>query len=82
MILDLYGTNHNPRIWDYPEVIRPERFHGWDGRPFTIIPRAGRAGPLVPRQGAEAVVRRSSVPVLLICATPPAPGVSVSGSSQ
>ncbi len=31
---------------------------------------------------AEAVVRCASVPVLLIRATPPAPGVSASGSSQ
>jgi hypothetical protein len=51
VILDLYGTNHDPRIWDHPELFRPERFHGWDGRLFTFIPRAGRAGPLVPRQG-------------------------------
>lgn len=28
VILDLYGTNHDRRIWDQPEAFRPERFLG------------------------------------------------------
>lgn len=39
--LDLYGTNHNARIWKEPEAFRPERFLGWDGDPYSLIPHGG-----------------------------------------
>ncbi len=41
VLLDLYGTNHDPRLWDQPESFRPSRFRGWDGNPFTLIPQGG-----------------------------------------
>jgi fatty-acid peroxygenase len=41
VLLDLYGTNHDPRIWEAPDRFRPERFVGWDGDPFTLIPQGG-----------------------------------------
>lgn len=41
VILDLYGTNHDPRIWDHPGVFRPERFSSWDGSPYNFIPNGG-----------------------------------------
>lgn len=40
-LLDLYGTNHDPKIWDNPEVFHPERFHDWEGGPFGFIPQGG-----------------------------------------
>ena len=40
-ILDIYGTNHDARIWDEPEVFRPERFRQWDGSAFNFIPQGG-----------------------------------------
>jgi fatty-acid peroxygenase len=39
VILDLYGTNHDPRLWDEPEQFRPERFRGWPDNPYTLIPQ-------------------------------------------
>jgi fatty-acid peroxygenase len=41
MLLDLYGTDHDGRIWEDPETFRPERFHQWDKNLFTLIPQGG-----------------------------------------
>ncbi|MEW6613269.1 MAG: cytochrome P450 [Pseudomonadota bacterium] len=41
VLLDLYGTNHDPRQWDHPEQFRPERFRHWDGGAFNFIPQGG-----------------------------------------
>ncbi|HEX2949188.1 MAG TPA: cytochrome P450, partial [Armatimonadota bacterium] len=41
VILDLYGTNHDPRIWGDPEVFRPERFRDWNHSPFNFFPQGG-----------------------------------------
>jgi len=40
-VLDLYGTDHDGRLWDDPEAFRPERFLGWSGNAFTMIPQGG-----------------------------------------
>lgn len=41
VILDLYGTNRDARIWEIPNSFRPERFMGWEGNPYTLIPQGG-----------------------------------------
>lgn len=41
VILDLYGTNRDSRLWEQPEMFRPERFRTWDGSPFNFIPQGG-----------------------------------------
>jgi len=41
VLLDLYGTNHDPRSWADPGQFRPERFAGWDGDPYSFIPQGG-----------------------------------------
>ncbi|WP_019142768.1 cytochrome P450 [Noviherbaspirillum massiliense] len=41
VFLDMYGTNHDARIWDEPETFRPERFRHWDQSPFNFIPQGG-----------------------------------------
>ncbi|HEU5140876.1 MAG TPA: cytochrome P450 [Bacillales bacterium] len=40
-LLDLYGTNHDPDIWDNPDVFNPGRFDDWEGSPFGFIPQGG-----------------------------------------
>jgi len=39
VLLDLYGTNRDPRTWSEPERFRPERFAAWDGSAFSFIPQ-------------------------------------------
>jgi fatty-acid peroxygenase len=41
VLLDLFGTNRDPRIWDEPTAFRPERFRTWTGDPFRLIPQGG-----------------------------------------
>ncbi|MCC4300087.1 cytochrome P450 [Aurantimonas coralicida] len=41
VILDMYGTNHDVRIWAEPDTFRPERFRDWDGSAFNFIPQGG-----------------------------------------
>lgn len=41
VLLDIYGTNHDPRLWDKPDDFRPERFKDWQGSPFDFIPQGG-----------------------------------------
>ncbi|MCJ8008715.1 cytochrome P450 [Lederbergia wuyishanensis] len=40
-LLDLYGTNHDPTIWDNPGLFNPDRFSEWEGSPFSFIPQGG-----------------------------------------
>jgi fatty-acid peroxygenase len=41
VLLDLYGTNHHPQLWDDPEDFRPERFARRDTTGFDLIPQGG-----------------------------------------
>jgi fatty-acid peroxygenase len=40
-LLDLYGTNHDARLWDEPWTFRPARFDAHDIDPFALIPQGG-----------------------------------------
>ncbi|MGB3307737.1 MAG: cytochrome P450 [Thermomicrobiales bacterium] len=40
-LLDLYGTNHDPAVWDKPNTFDPEHFRHWDGSPYNFIPQGG-----------------------------------------
>jgi fatty-acid peroxygenase len=41
VLLDVYGTHHDPQIWAAPEEFRPERFAGWNGDSFGFIAQGG-----------------------------------------
>ncbi len=41
VLLDLYGTNRDPRLWDKPEAFRPGRFRQWQGDAYSFIPQGG-----------------------------------------
>ena len=40
-LLDIYGTNHDPNLWNNPEIFDPNRFANWDNNPFSFIPQGG-----------------------------------------
>ena len=40
-LLDIYGTNRDPRLWAEPDAFRPERFRAWNGSAFNFIPQDG-----------------------------------------
>lgn len=41
VLLDIYGTNHDPRLWEKPDEFWPERFTDWKDSPFDLIPQGG-----------------------------------------
>jgi fatty-acid peroxygenase len=41
VLLDIYGMNHDPLIWEKPDEFNPERFKGWQGSLFDFIPQGG-----------------------------------------
>jgi fatty-acid peroxygenase len=41
MLLDLYGTAHDPRSWRAPGRFRPDRFLAEEGDPFRLVAQGG-----------------------------------------
>jgi fatty-acid peroxygenase len=41
VMLDLYGTNRDPRLWERPDEFRPDRFLGRRPSAFDLIPQGG-----------------------------------------
>lgn len=41
VMLDLYGTNHDPLAWHEPGRFDPDRFYAWGGSAFDFVPQGG-----------------------------------------
>jgi len=41
VLLDIYGTNHHPDLWDNPDQFIPERFKDREENPYDLIPQGG-----------------------------------------
>ncbi len=41
VLLDMFGTNHDPRIWNRPNEFQPDRFKDWQSSLFDFIPQGG-----------------------------------------
>ncbi|MBM7644898.1 fatty-acid peroxygenase [Scopulibacillus daqui] len=41
VLLDIYGINHDSRLWEKPYEFRPERFKDWSGNLFDFVPQGG-----------------------------------------
>ncbi len=64
VLLDMYGTNHDPRLWDDPYEFQPERFKEWKGSLFDFIPQGGGApaqGHRCPGEGITIEVMKASL---------------------
>ncbi|WP_368650047.1 cytochrome P450 [Bacillus inaquosorum] len=68
VLLDVYGTNHDPRLWDHPEEFRPERFAEREENPFDLIPQGGghaEKGHRCPGEGITIEVMKASLDFLV-----------------
>ncbi|MDF2699058.1 MAG: cytochrome [Haloplasmataceae bacterium] len=41
VLLDIYGTNHDHRLWEKVDEFWPERFVNWSGNRYAFIPQGG-----------------------------------------
>lgn len=41
VLLDMYGTNHDERLWEHPEQFIPERFENRRIKPFDFLAQGG-----------------------------------------
>ncbi|WP_050182539.1 cytochrome P450 [Domibacillus robiginosus] len=67
VLLDMYGTNHNPRLWENPNDFFPERFKEWKGSLFDFIPQGGgdpAKGHRCPGEGITVEVMKASLDFL------------------
>ena len=60
VLLDLYGQNHDPDLWDDPYAFRPEQFLGREVGAFELVPQGGGD----PRTGHRCPGERVTVAVL------------------
>ncbi|NCT24576.1 fatty-acid peroxygenase [Bacillus subtilis subsp. subtilis] len=68
VLLDVYGTNHDPRLWDHPDEFRPERFSEREENPFDMIPQGGghaEKGHRCPGEGITIEVMKASLDFLV-----------------
>ncbi|WP_186578255.1 cytochrome P450 [Aquibacillus kalidii] len=68
VMLDLYGTNHDPRLWDSPNTFNPRRFAKWQGGLFDFIPQGGgdpSKGHRCPGEGVTVEVMKVAIKFLV-----------------
>jgi fatty-acid peroxygenase len=68
VLLDIYGTSHDPLLWKEPFEFRPERFESWDGSLFDLIPQGGgdaSKGHRCPGEGITIEIMKASLDFLV-----------------
>lgn len=68
VLLDVYGTNHDSRIWADPDKFYPERFMEWKGSVFDFIPQGGgysATGHRCPGEGITTEIMKSTLDFLV-----------------
>jgi len=41
VLLDIHGTNHDPRLWTSPQSFDPDRFKTWNKSEFSLLAQGG-----------------------------------------
>lgn len=41
VVLDVWGTNHDPRVWEHPDDFDPWRFESEEITPYDLVPQGG-----------------------------------------
>jgi len=68
VMLDVYGINHDSRIWSDPYSFQPERFKDFSGNPFEFIPQGGgdsSKGHRCPGEGIATEIMKVSLDFLV-----------------
>lgn len=68
VLLDVYGINHDSRLWDNPYSFEPERFRDFSGDPFAFIPHGGgdpAKGHRCPGEGFTVEIMKVSLDFLV-----------------
>ena len=68
VLLDMYGTNHDPRLWDKPNEFKPKRFKEWTGNLFDFIPQGGgdpTKGHRCPGEGITIEIMKATLDFLV-----------------
>lgn len=68
VLLDLYGTNHDVKLWNHPNEFRPERFLERKGSLYDFIPQGGgdsRTGHRCPGEGITVKAIEASLRFIL-----------------
>ncbi len=68
VLLDIYGTNHDVRIWEDPFEFEPERFRNWKGNLYSFIPQGGGATDKThrcPGEGISVELMKKSIDFLV-----------------
>ncbi|EKV29954.1 fatty acid beta hydroxylase (cytochrome P450) [Caenispirillum salinarum AK4] len=69
VILDLYGTDHDARLWPEPEAFRPERFLNREPDAYALIPQGGGDHAVNHRCPGEWVTIETMTAMLHVLAT-------------
>jgi fatty-acid peroxygenase len=68
VLVDIYGTNHDPGIWGNPYMFRPERFKERNENLFDFIPQGGgnpAEGHRCPGEGITLEIMKTSIDFLV-----------------
>ncbi|MFS0574617.1 cytochrome P450 [Sporosarcina sp. 179-K 3D1 HS] len=63
VLLDLYGTNHDPELWENPNIFRPERFEERKEDLYEFVPQGGgdpNTGHRCPGEKATVEIMKAS----------------------
>lgn len=68
VLLDVFGTNHDPGVWEKANRFWPDHFRDWNGNLFNFIPQGGgdpAVGHRCPGEGFTMGLMKTSMEFLL-----------------